>query len=481
VGSTLQGMYLGGMYDHLGGGFARYSTDKTWLVPHFEKMLYDNAQLVSAYLDAFLLTGETAFADVVHDTLAYVRQDLTSPEGAFYCAEDADSEGREGAFYVWTPDQLAAALEPEDAAIAARRFGVTDQGNFEGGGETVLHLASSIEDTARHFGKSPNAMATRLHEIRAQLLESRDQRERPGLDDKVLTAWNGLMISAMAKAFWALGDERYLEDAVDAAEFVFDHLFEGDRLMRRWRAGEARFDAYLDDHAFLASACLDLYQVTFEEGWVERAEQLMDRAIEVFWDSAEGGFFYAPEAHDPHLAVRTRDAYDGAIPSGNSEAVHALLRLHALTGRSDFRDRAYKTLLAFGQHLERAPQALPWMVAAQSDLEAGPVQIVLAGDLTDPRSAELLAVIRDQYLPGAVVALAGPDAALAVAKDRTPVDGAPAVYVCRNFACDLPVTDPDKLAESLTGLFPKPPLPKPPLPKPPLPKPPLPKPPVEES
>ncbi len=451
VVKTLDVMADGGIYDHLGGGFARYSTDAQWLVPHFEKMLYDNAQLVRSYLELQQVTGEARWGDVARDILEYVLRELTSPQGGFYCAEDADSEGREGAFYVWTPEALAQAAG-EDADLAAHRYGVTQAGNFEHGGESVLWLAKTTAEVAKHAGLTEDQVRARLERVREKLFAARDTRPRPGLDDKVLTAWNGLMIGAMAYAYRVLGDPRYLQAATRAVDFVNSRLTAEDGgLLRRWRDGEARFTAYLDDHVMLADGLLDLYEVTFDGAYLARAAELMMRAIDRFCDHEHGGFFYTAQGQDKHLKARLKDAYDGAIPSGNSVAVSVLLRLAAITGDALFRTSAQQTLGVFAKQLKAAPQAFPLMLSGLADSARPPHQIVIAGPRDDPRTQALLQVVYRRYLPGAVLVLAEPGVSdlPKAALDRPMVDGRATAYVCRDFTCTLPITDPKALDAEL--------------------------------
>ena len=322
---TLRSMASGGIYDHLGGGFARYAVDEYWLVPHFEKMLYDNALLARLYLEAYEATGDEFYRRIATETLDYLLRDMTSPEGGFYSAEDADSEGEEGKFYVWTPAEIEAALEPEEAKLALRYWDVTEDGNFEG--KNILNVPRPTEAVAREFGLSAEELADRIGGIRAKLYEVREDRVRPGRDDKVLAAWNGLALRAFALAARVLPErEDYLEAARRNAGFLLGEMKEGGRLRRSYKDGRARFNGYLEDYACVADGLISLYQATFETRWIEEARDLADATLELFWDGERGAFYDTPSDHE-ELVTRPRDVYDSAAPSGNSVAVDVLLKL----------------------------------------------------------------------------------------------------------------------------------------------------------
>ncbi len=436
---TLREMAKGGMNDQLGGGFHRYSVDERWFVPHFEKMLYDQAQLAISYLEAFQITRDGQYASIAHAIFRYVERDLTHSSGAFFSAEDADSpdphnpsEKREGAFYVWTKAEIETALGPEDAAIFCRRFGVEERGNVaedphgEFRGQNILYQAQPIGDSSG------------IKRSIEKLMEVRSMRPRPHLDDKILTGWNGLMISAFAKGAQILNEPRYGELARRAASFIRRELFDASRnvLLRRYRDGEAAVDAFLDDYAFFILALLDLYETFFDADDLRFAVQLAERAIALFEDKQHGGFFSAaPGSSD--LVLQLKDDYDGAEPSGNSAMALALLRLGRMTDRSDFRDVADRTLKAFGSRLKSAGAGLPQMLVALSFALGKPREIVLAG----LRDESMLAAIRRRFLPNAVV-LAGRDG-------MPPIDGRSTAYVCENYACRLPVTDVASLESQL--------------------------------
>ena len=440
---TLRQMARGGMYDQLGGGFHRYSVDEHWLVPHFEKMLYDQGQLATSYLEAFQIAGEPELAAAARDIFKYVQRDLTHPGGAFYSAEDADSaidpahphEKGEGAFYIWSDAELREALGAEADAFG-RAYGVRSGGNVDNDphgeftGRNILHRVSDVAFTPAQ---------------QARLLEVRNRRVRPHLDDKILAAWNGLMISAFALGGQVLGDQAYVAAAVRAAEFILGGMRTSEGgLLRRWRDGEAAIDGFLDDYAFFATALLDLYETTFEPRYLTTAIELAERMILLFEDRAQGGFYSTAEG-DASLVMRLKDEYDGAEPSGNSAAAVLLFRLYAMTDRERFREAGARTLVAFGPRLRTAPHATPRMICAAMNAMGAPSQIVLAGD---PRSAEFQALataVRARFRPNRVL-LHADAARLPKTEGMTPVNGQPAAYVCENFTCRLPVTGVFELA-----------------------------------
>ena len=424
---TLRAMAAGGIYDQVGGGFARYSVDARWLVPHFEKMLYDNALLARAYLHAWQVSGDDRLREVCTETLDWALRELRAPEGGFRSALDADSEGVEGKFYVWTVDELRDALG-DDADAAVTYFGATAEGNFEG--SNILTRA----------GEPPE----RLDEIRRRLYQVRSQRVWPGIDDKRLTAWNAMMIAALAEAGAVLRVNRYLEAAVDCADFVWRELRgEDGRLRRTWKDGDARLNAYLEDHAFLVEALLTLYESTFDPRWFRAARETADIMIERFADEENGGFFETSSDHE-RLVARRKDLEDTPIPAGNSSAAYGLLRLAALTGEREYEDRALGVFRLVGRLVERAPLAFGHLLQAMSFHLATVREVALAGEDTE----ELERVVRGEFRPYIVLAGGAPDGVPLLA-GREPVDGRPAAYVCQDFACRRPVTEPAELAELL--------------------------------
>jgi hypothetical protein len=450
----LDAMRAGGIHDHVGGGFHRYATDREWLTPHFEKMLYDQALLADAYLDGLQAGGDPAYADVARGIFAYVARDLSAPEGGFYSAEDADSEGEEGLFYVWTPAQLAEALGADEARLVGRHFGVTPQGNFEHGA-SILHEPHALVDTARTFAMTPGEALTRLAKACATLLEARARRIRPHRDEKILASWNGLMIAAFAHGARVLGDAALAERAARAAEFAWTRLLDhaSGALHRHFSAGAAAGEGQLDDHACMARALLELYATTFEPRWLERAARLTEVQITRFWDDADGAFFESP-AGDASVRVRMKDGFDGAELAGNSVAAGNLARLAALQPDGPWRVKLDRLLDYHARRLSESPWAMPQMLIAM-DLAAHPARhVVIAGEPSRERDA-LLAAARRGFRPFDQVVVVD-EAARAALSARAPfaaslqaVGAAATAYVCVDHACRLPVTDPAALAAQL--------------------------------
>jgi len=450
VGRTLDAMLAGGLYDHVGGGFHRYTVDRAWRVPHFEKMLYTNALLVGTYLEAYQLTRSPAYERAVRETCDYVLRDMTDPGGGFYSAEDADSAGGEGLFYLWTPRELEAALGKDVAALFAAAYDVTAAGNFEGG-RSILHRVADDVTLAKRFKLTPTAVAQRLTAAKGTLLAARDRREHPRRDDKVLTAWNGLMISALAQADQVLKEPRYRTAAVRAADFLLAHLRREGHLLRRWRGGEAGIPAVLTDYAFLVHGLLDLYEATFDLRWLTTARELSLEMIDRFADPA-GGFFDT-DGRDPTLLLRTKESYDGAIPTGNAVACLDLLRLAEYFADAGLRGRADQTLRTFHTAMTQAPRAVPQMLRAL-DFRLGAVkEVVIAGPADDPRTVALLDAARETFLPARVLALTSGKDALAKtipwAAGRIAIDDRPTAYVCENQMCLLPARDVSSLLRQL--------------------------------
>jgi uncharacterized protein YyaL (SSP411 family) len=439
---TLDKMAAGGMYDQLGGGFHRYSVDERWLVPHFEKMLYDNALLSVSYLEAFQATDDPNYACVVRETCDYVLREMTGPEGGFYSTQDADSEGEEGKFFVWKPAEIEAILGPERARTFCYVYDVSEAGNFEG--HNILNLPKSIGQCARILGVDENQLRNQLAADRQSLFAAREKRIHPGLDDKVIVAWNGLMIDALAQAAGTLAEPRYLQAAERAASFILTHVSREDgRLLHTWRGGKAKLDAYLDDYSAMMNALVSLYEATFDERWIDEAVRLTEILLDEFADAEQGGFFYTSRNHE-QLIARQKDVMDNATPSGNSLAATALIRLGKLTGRQDFLQAAEKTIRAAATIIEQSPTAAGQMLIAL-DLLLGPTpEIVILGDPTTPLTAKLLDDLRGQFLPSKVVALRSTGSGASTHLDslfagRMPLDGEPTLFICENFACQAPV------------------------------------------
>ncbi|HTR80816.1 MAG TPA: thioredoxin domain-containing protein [Bacteroidota bacterium] len=468
--STLQSMANGGMYDQIGGGFHRYAVDAQWRVPHFEKMLYDQAQLASSYLDAYQITHEPFYARIARETLGYVLRDMTDDHGGFYSAEDADSKSpensaelSEGAFYLWSKKEIEALLEQEEAKIFCRHFGVDDAGNAlsdpqgEFRGKNILFVPVTLKQTADFFSLDEARVANILDEAKRKLFERRARRPRPLRDDKIITAWNGLMISAFARAAHILSDSRYGEAAVRAAAFVKEFLFDPSTktLRRRFRDGEARFDGQLDDYAFMIQGAIDLYEATFEFSWLKFAIDLHGSQVALFWDSSEAGFFDF-SGEDKTVLLRTKERYDGAEPSGNSIAAMNLVRLSQMTGDNALKKMAESTLRSFSGALQRSPHTMPQMVAVIQRYLDTPKQIVIAGNRHLPAVGQFLETIGGYFLPHTIKLSAdtaqGQEflaANLQFLSSMVPKEGQATVYVCENYACDLPVTETGQLRSLL--------------------------------
>jgi len=472
---TLERMAMGGIFDHLGGGFHRYSTDAMWLVPHFEKMLYDNAQIASALVHAWRATGDDLFREAAERTLDYLRREMMAEDGAFYAAQDADSEGEEGRYFVWTADEVEGHLGPEDAALFARCYDVRPHGNWEG--RNVLNLPAPLDAVARSEGMAPETLAARLSDLRAKLLAARERRERPLRDSKVLTSWNGLAISAFAEAGVAFLRPDYLQAAANAARFALTQLvapptahvtdgFEGRALMHcatqvaeedehapqgvgsRWRARP--IPAFLDDHACLADGLLRLFEATGDRLWLNTARWLADEMLRRFRDP--GGGFYST-AHDAEALIqRPRDAFDNAVPSGQSVAVDVLLQISALTGDLAYAEAAAPVLRSLAEAMARHPMAFGRILCA-ADRFVGPLTTVaVAGPTADPRTEALLRAARSGWRPNVLVAPIAEDAHdgspwSEASAPRRP--DAPHALVCRDTVCGLPVTSPEELVRQL--------------------------------
>lgn len=447
---TLRAMARGGIYDQLGGGFHRYAVDWRWLVPHFEKMLYDNALLSRLYLEAYQITGNGLYRRIAEETLDYVARDMRSPEGGFYSAEDADSEGEEGKFYVWTPQELREVLGEEEAALAASYWGVTERGNFEG--RNILHVPREPEEVAREAGLSPEELGRRMDEIRRRLLEARNRRVRPGRDEKVLAAWNGLMLRSFAFASRVLRREDYLRVARENAAFLLENLVSEGRMLRSYRDGRARISGYLEDYAMVADGLVSLYEATFETRWLREAASLAEAMNELFWDEERGAFFDAPAGHE-ELVTRPRDVYDNATPSGTSVAVDVLLRLALLLGREDYRRRAGTALEDLSGLMERAPSAFGRLLGALDFYLGRPREVAIIGRPDAPDTRALVDALYSVYLPNRVIAgSAGGDgeaALIPLLEGRTMLDGRATAYVCEGYVCKSPTVEPAELLRQL--------------------------------
>ncbi len=453
VRETLAKMAKGGIYDQLGGGFHRYSVDDRWLVPHFEKMLYDNALLARLYLDAGRALGEPDFLTVAREILDYVLREMTSPEGGFYSAQDADSEGEEGKFFLWTPAEARAALGEELGEIAERYFDISEEGNFEG--RNILHRTIERDDAARLFKIGADEMERTIEEIRRRLFEARERRVKPARDDKVLAAWNGMMIGALAEGYRALGDERYLHAAARALDFVMSRLWDGRALKRSFKDGAARFNAYLEDYALVANGALELYETSLDRRHLATAQTMAEAILERFLDRDKGGFFFTSADHE-RLITRSKAVFDGSTPSGNTAAVMALLRLYGYTGEVRYFAEAQRTLRLLHGFIAQQPFAFSHMLEAVDLYQRGPVEIVIVGERGAPETGEWLERLGLFYLPNRALFVADPrDSAGAhlpeQVRGKTQVGGKLTAYVCRERTCTAPLTSFDALKAELEG------------------------------
>jgi uncharacterized protein YyaL (SSP411 family) len=438
---TLRTMAQGGIYDHLGGGFHRYSVDERWLVPHFEKMLYDNAQLVPLFLDTYRASGEKFFLDVAEDILRYVAREMVSHEGGFYSTQDADSEGEEGKFFLWDRAEVVSLLGEESGEIFCRVYDVTEVGNFEH--RNILHVTLSDEQASKLFRKEPGEIQRLLAEARARLFAARERRAKPLRDEKILAAWNGLMLSACADALRVTGKRDYRRLAEGCAAFVRDRLWSGERLLHSYKDGEAKVPAFLDDYAALGLAFLDLYEATTVADHFEWAERLAAQMLELFADGANGGFFYTPADHE-RLILRTKPAHDSSVPSGNSLAAMLCLRLHALTEDERYSKVSERVLRLYRDSMDENPFAHGYLLAALDFYARQPREVVVVAKGGREGAAELLEPLERTYQPNRVVVCydpASPPLKLPpFARDKPLVDARPTAYVCHRSSCSPPVS-----------------------------------------
>ncbi|MFC1739188.1 thioredoxin domain-containing protein [Planctomycetota bacterium] len=458
VEKTLDAMAKGGIYEHVGGGFHRYATDASWFIPHFEKMLYDQALLSKVYLQAYQITGKKTYAEISKEIFDYVLRDLIDPKGGFYSAEDADSEGAEGTFYLWKPNQIASVLDKDQARLFNAYYGVTEKGNFEKG-KTILHVSTSIEQLGKEFGKDPNKIEKILADARMKIFQSRQKRIRPHRDDKVITAWNGLMISSLSYGGAILQEERYVEAAKRSAEFILSTLYKNGRLMRYYRDGQAVEKAFLDDYAFMILGLLDLYEASFNTKWLIKAKELSEEMIELFADIERGAFFLTGKDGEK-LIARAKPGSDGAVPSGNSITALALLKLGRLTMNQHFTEQGGKVLEFFSSQLKESPAYSSAMLTALN-FWLGPTQeIVIAGSVDATDTKKMLKLIRRKFLPNAIVLLHEQDNAgsniykiVPFIRNQVAIDGKATAYVCENYICNRPVNRTDDLDKMLSDII----------------------------
>ena len=477
VDLTLEKMAYGGIYDQVGGGFHRYSTDAYWLVPHFEKMLYDNALLARLYLHAYLVKRRPLYRRVTQETLDYVLREMTGPEGGFYSAQDADSEGEEGKFFVWTPDEIRAVLGREEGDIFGGFFGVTDAGNFEG--KNILNTPQKATPFAEEHGLALDRLVGIIQRGKESLRRERERRVHPLRDDKVLASWNGLMMRSFAEAAVALDRADYLQAATKNAGFLLAAMKPQGRLLRTYRQGQAKLLGYLEDHAFVADGLLALYEATFDRRWLDEAVSLAGSMVELFWDEAAGGFYDTGSDHES-LVVRPRDLFDNAQPCGGSVASDVLLRLAVITGNDDYAKKGATPLRALHDLMGRAPAGTGHWLATLDFYVSVPKEIAIIGAREDPATQRLIDTVFKRYLPNKVVVGASrggnppnppeippnpplqrgaevgfpsrmmvEEISIPLLEGREMLNGKPTAYVCQNYTCRLPVTDPEALAKQL--------------------------------
>jgi uncharacterized protein len=453
VHHTLKKMARGGVYDQIGGGFHRYSVDERWLVPHFEKMLYDNALLARLYLDAARALDEAEFLAVARETLDYVLREMTSAEGGFYSTQDADSEGEEGKFFLWTPAEVEAAVGERLGAIASRYFDVSEDGNFEG--KNIFHRTIDAADAARMFHMTPAEMDEAIAAIRGKLLAARERRAKPARDDKCLAAWNGMMISAFAEGYRALHEPRYRDAAEKAARFVLTRLWDGRTLRRSFKGGDARLNGYLEDYALVAGAMIDVYQATLDLSYLDHARTMADAILARFLDRERGGFFFTSNDHE-ELLTRPKAVFDGSTPSGTSAAVMALLRLHAYCGDERYFREAERAIKLFRELTKAQPFAFSHMLEAVDLYLRGPVEIVLVGQPDSPEFREWTERIGLLYVPNIALYAVDPRVPRPAlipepARDKKAVEGRLTAYLCRERGCSAPITSLKELEEHLSS------------------------------
>ncbi len=461
---TLDKMCEGGIYDHLAGGFHRYSVDPIWLVPHFEKMLYDNAQLAEVYTEAYQVTENAKYARIAQETLDYVMTDMTDDTGGIYSSEDADSQGKEGIFYLWKRDELDQILGKKDADIFASYYNVKKDGNFPSHepyhqGLNILHIQKNLGAVAREFKGEEEDLEVALSSMRKKLLKVRKERGRPGLDDKVITSWNALMISAYSRGYQVFEDEKYLNAAENAASFLMNRMrTEDGKLLRTFRKEQRKLPAYLEDYAYTSRALIDLYEATFNENWLFKAEELAEEMIDQFWDENSAGFFNTSGLHK-NLIVRTKSMNDSSLPSPTGVAVEIFLRFNLLFDKKTYLKKAQRILKASLPYMEKAPQGYLTLLSGAGFLLYPPKEIAIAGKRDSEDTKRLLRAIQACFVPNRIIAFMDPESVNApqlsekipLLAGRKPIEGKAAAYLCENFTCKLPVTDPEELVNQLSS------------------------------
>ena len=448
---SLTKMAAGGMYDQLGGGFHRYSVDERWLVPHFEKMLYDNALLSQLYLEAYQLTQKLIYRRIVEETLDYVAREMLSPQGGFYSTQDADSEGKEGKFFLWKQEQINQILSNQESKVFSLFYDVTSEGNFEG--ENILNIPKTLSQIATSLSLSEEKLEEILSQSRKQLFQSREERVKPPRDEKIITSWNGLMMVSFVEAAMVLQRPDYLTIAIDNANFMLQHLCEEKIIFRTHKDGNSKLYGYLDDYANFVNGLITLYQATGDRKWLNHAVRYNDEMIQQFWKADQSAFFLTGKKHEK-LVTSVRDIYDNATPAGSSVAIFNLLKLAVLTGKSEYRNKAEISLEKMSVPLSQYPSGFGYLLEA-ADFYLGPIkEIALVGNINQVETQKLLKVIYRSFLPNKVIAILEPDHMqknqdLPLLKGKKLIKGKPAVYICQDYFCKAPITDPEELAASL--------------------------------
>ena len=441
VAQTLSKMAQGGIYDHVGGGFHRYSVDAKWLVPHFEKMLYDNAQLLRIYSQAYLITREPLYKTVVEESARYLLREMHQPEGGFYSTQDADSEGEEGKFFVWTLAEIDALLGAEDGEVFARMYDVTEDGNFEE--KNILHPILTVDQANKFFRKEKSEIEALIARTKEKLFTAREKRIKPFRDEKIIAAWNGLLLSGLAEAIKITGASSCLEASRRTVEFIFGRMFRDGYLLHVYKDGQAKLRGYLDDYAFVALGLLDLYEVLLDRSLIDRAMELADIMLREFWDERGGGLFYTGKSHQP-LISRAKPVFDASIPSGNAIAAQLLLRLYHLVGAEDYHTRAETILRSYYDAMVSQPFGFAHMLCALDQYLHPAKEIVIVGERSDARTTDLIKEIHSLYLPNKAVLIFAPGESLEKVSPlmvgKQQIDGRPTAYVCQNFTCSAPVT-----------------------------------------
>jgi uncharacterized protein YyaL (SSP411 family) len=441
VAHTLSRMAQGGIYDHVGGGFHRYSVDAKWLVPHFEKMLYDNAQLLRIYSQAYVITRDPLYKAVVEESARYLLREMYHPEGGFYSTQDADSEGEEGKFFVWTLAEVEGLLGAEDAEVFARMYDVTEEGNFEE--KNILHPILNIDQASKFFRKEKPEIEALISRSKQKLFAAREKRIKPFRDEKIIAAWNGLALSGLAEAIKITGEPSCVEAARRTADFIFGTMFRNGYLLHVYKDGQAKLRGYLDDYAFVAVGLLDLYEALFDRSLVERASELAEIMLREFCDERGGGLFYTGKSHEP-LISRAKPVFDASIPSGNAIAAQLLLRLYHLVGNEEYRTKAETILRSYYDAMVSQPFGFAHMLCALDQYLHPAKEIVIVGERSDARTTDLIKEIHSLYLPNKALQLFAPGESLEnvspLLAGKQQIDGRPTAYVCENFTCSAPVT-----------------------------------------